>query len=107
MDNIMNTVRTLLLCCLSLISASAVSDVLLIDVIESEPVNSTAGLLRPTHGMTMAQVEAKFGAPEMKYATVGEPPITRWKYEKFSVYYEYNIVLHTVVNKPAKASIQK
>lgn len=103
----MNTVRILLLCCLSLISVSAVSDVLLINVIENEPVNSAAGLLRPTHGMTMDQVEAKFGAPVMKYATVGQPPITRWNYEQFSVYYEFNIVLHTVVNKPAKASTKK
>lgn len=100
----MNILRTLLLCFLASIATAAVSDVLLINVIESEPVNSTTGLLRPTHGMTMDQVEVKFGAPVMKYATVGQPPITRWNYEKFSVYYEFNIVLHTVVNKPAKAS---
>ena len=33
----------------------------------------------PTRGMSMAQVEARFGAPAEKFAAVGQPPITRWR----------------------------
>jgi len=87
-----------------LTSFAATADVLLIDVIEKEPANNAAGLLRPVNGITMAQVIAQFGEPEAKFATVGEPPITRWKYAEYSVYFEYNLVLNTVVNKPKKAS---
>lgn len=85
-------------------SFSTIADVLLIDVIEKEPANNAAGLLRPINGTTMAQVTAQFGEPEEKFATVGEPPITRWKYAEYSVYFEHNLVLNTVVNKPKKAS---
>jgi hypothetical protein len=51
----------------------------------------------PVRGMSMAQVEAKYGAPSQKHAAVGEPPITRWDYENFSVYFEREYVIHSVV----------
>jgi hypothetical protein len=31
---------------------------------------------------------------------VGDPPISRWVYDHFTVYFEYDKVLHSVVNKP-------
>ena len=89
---------------LSMISFTSTADILLIDVIEKEPANNATGLLRPSNGQTMQQVTAQFGAPEQTYATIGEPPITRWKYAEFSVYFEHNLVLNTVVNKPKKAT---
>lgn len=52
----------------------------------------------PRRGATMAQVEAQFGAPANKRAAVGQPPITRWDYAQFSVYFEHERVLHAVVN---------
>lgn len=52
---------------------------------------------RPTRGMTMERVEATFGAPSNRVPAVGEPPITRWEYPGFVVYFEHRIVLHTVV----------
>ena len=52
---------------------------------------------RPTRGASMAQVEARFGAPMRKYAAVGDPPITRWDYPGFSVFFEYNLALHSVI----------
>lgn len=55
---------------------------------------SAAGM--PRSGITMADVEAQSGAPKMKHAAVGQPPITRWDYDGFSVYFEHNRVLHTV-----------
>ncbi|HET8807972.1 MAG TPA: hypothetical protein VFM76_06310 [Methylophaga sp.] len=59
--------------------------------------NSAAGVLRPSRGMTMSQVEAKFGSAVKKYAAIGEPPITRWRYPQFDVFFEHNLVLHSVV----------
>jgi len=85
------------------ISLNANSDVLLIDVINDEPSNSDTGILRPVNGQSMAQVSAKFGDANKTYPAIGEPPITRWNYEKFAVYFEHNLVIHSVVNKPKKA----
>lgn len=53
---------------------------------------------RPVRGTTMHEVEAKFGAPQKRYPTVGKPPITRWDYPSFSVYFEFNRVVHSVVH---------
>ncbi|MEO1890007.1 MAG: hypothetical protein ABGX33_08825 [Cycloclasticus sp.] len=86
--------------CLSAFVTSA--DVLLIDVINREPTNSVTGLLRPSNGQSMDQVTSSFGEPAKTYPTIGEPPITRWNYSKFSVYFEHNLVIHSVVNKPQK-----
>jgi len=51
----------------------------------------------PTRGMTMRSVEERFGAPQTRAAAVGRPPITRWDYAAFSVYFENERVLHSVV----------
>jgi hypothetical protein len=51
---------------------------------------------RPTRGMSMERVEAKFGAPAKRVPAVGEPPITRWEYPGFVVYFEHHLVLHSV-----------
>jgi hypothetical protein len=32
---------------------------------------------------------------------VGDPPITRWDYDGWSVYFEYDLVLFTVLHKGA------
>jgi len=64
-----------------------------------EPANSPDGLLRPTKGMTMDSVTAKFGAPDEEIDAVGEPPITRWKYDGYTVYFEHNRVIHSAVHK--------
>ncbi|MCB1625755.1 MAG: phosphodiesterase [Pseudomonadales bacterium] len=53
---------------------------------------------RPSRGMTMHQVEARFGAPSNRRAAVGQPPITRWEYGNFTVVFENDRVLHAVVN---------
>lgn len=51
----------------------------------------------PQRGASMAAVEARFGAPRSRHEAVGKPPITRWDYEGFSVYFEYQHVVHAVV----------
>ena len=79
------------------------ADVLLLDVINKEPENSIEGLLRPKNGQTMDKVRSQFGEPLKVNPAVGEPPITRWNYEEYAVYFEHNLVIHSVVNKPQKA----
>jgi hypothetical protein len=53
---------------------------------------------RPAKGMSMKTVEAKFGAPQDRHDAVGTPPITRWDYPLFTVYFEHEYVIHAVVN---------
>ena len=53
---------------------------------------------RPTRGMRMSAVEARFGAPQNRHATVGEPPITRWDYTGFAVFFEHDRVIHAVAS---------
>jgi len=62
------------------------------------PENSENGIPRPTRGMTMQQVEANFGAPVSINPAVGEPPITRWIYDKYTVYFEHQYVIHAAVD---------
>lgn len=54
---------------------------------------------RPQSGMSQAGVEAKYGAPAAKIAAVGDPPISRWEYQDFIVYFEYDKVIHTVLRR--------
>jgi hypothetical protein len=51
---------------------------------------------RPHRGATMASVEKVYGAPAQKHATIGQPPITRWDYPHFSVFFEKDRVIHAV-----------
>jgi hypothetical protein len=51
----------------------------------------------PTRGMSMDQVSGKFGAPASKVPAVGKPPISRWEYPGFVVYFEHEHVIHSVV----------
>jgi hypothetical protein len=52
----------------------------------------------PTRGMTMNQVSSRFGAPTSKVPAVGSPPISRWEYPGFVVYFEADYVIHSVVS---------
>lgn len=51
----------------------------------------------PARGMTMSKVESAFGAPAQRAAAVGKPPISRWDYPGFVVYFENEHVIHAVV----------
>jgi hypothetical protein len=54
---------------------------------------------RPSRGQTMESVKAKFGAPTSELAAVGQPPISRWEYPGYVVFFEHDKVLHTVIMK--------
>jgi hypothetical protein len=58
---------------------------------------ATSATDHPERGMKMDAVEARYGAPATRYPAVGAPPITRWDYPGFVVYFENDLVLHAVV----------
>ncbi|MEO7916356.1 MAG: hypothetical protein ABIR16_01835 [Dokdonella sp.] len=58
-------------------------------------------LAAPSRGLSMAQVERRYGAPLQKLPTVGgssaqQPPINRWRYADYTVVFERNRVIHSV-----------
>jgi hypothetical protein len=84
-------VKTIIACTgLALLAGVAWADTL-------EMVDAPAATAdRPSRGMTMSRVESRFGEPAQRMAAVGEPPITRWEYPGFVVYFEYDKVIHAV-----------
>ncbi len=100
----MNGIRlTLLGLILSLpLALPASADELLVD-----RVAAGAAVQSPQRGVTMDQVRQQFGAPVKEYPTVSvnggphRPPITRWDYNDFSVFFEKNRVIHSVVHHTA------
>jgi len=73
-------------------------DVLLIERVREEPGNL------PRRGMSMAQVEAQYGAPSDRLDPRGGqkrdwPTINRWTYPTFTVYFERSRVIDVVMTK--------
>jgi len=88
--------RIVLAFMLALTFQAVSADVLIID-----EVRQSGRMELPINGQSKATVEAKFGAPVQKQTAVGEPPISSWKYDTYSVYFEYDLVLFTVLHKGA------
>lgn len=80
----------LALSCSAVVSSAALADELRTPRVTPESAE------RPARGMTMDKVEATYGAPTSRGSPVGEPPITRWEYPGFVVYFEHQHVIHTV-----------
>ncbi|KAF1006906.1 MAG: hypothetical protein GAK28_02226 [Luteibacter sp.] len=60
----------------------------------------------PAKGMSMTEVERRFGTPTSKLDARGgghpkQPVINRWMYPGYIVYFERSRVIHTVLNTPA------
>lgn len=70
-----------------------------LDVPASTYANTAANTpdILPDRSMSKAAVRQQFGPPERSFTPVGDPPITRWDYPGFRVFFEYDLVLHTVV----------
>jgi hypothetical protein len=85
--------KTLILCSALALTASVRAEVLLLDGIDQEAATASQ---RPARGLSMARVESQFGAPSQRLPAVGEPPITRWEYPNFTVYFEGQYVIHAV-----------
>ncbi len=99
----MNRSMTLIAVCALMTAFSSYAQVRE-DVLLIERVEASTGVVMPDRGQLMTQVEAQFGAPVRKHAAVGgasavQPPITRWDYADFSVYFENNHVVNSVVRK--------
>lgn len=56
-----------------------------------------ASVPQPARGSLMKTVEKQFGVPAARHPTVGKPPITRWDYPNFSVFFEGDRVIDSVV----------
>lgn len=83
-----------LACLIALAPAALRADVLLI-----EEVRQADSMDLPPNGLNKADVKARYGEPAQVHAPVGDPPITRWDYDGWSVYFEYDLVLDTVLHK--------
>ena len=88
--------RTLLAFMLALAFQVATADVLIID-----EVRQAGRMELPKNGQNKAEIEANFGTPVEKQSAVGDPPISNWKYDKYSVYFEYDLVLFSVLHPGA------
>lgn len=84
----------LALLALGALAPSARAELLLVD---GQVQVRQADVPTPSRGMTMRAVEERFGAPETRAPAVGQPPITRWDYPGYSVFFENDRVLHTVL----------
>ena len=62
-------------------------------------LEENAESLQPTDHQTMQAIESRYGEPGTRHAAVGEPPITRWDYQDYSVYFEYDRVLFSVLHR--------
>ncbi|MDT8320771.1 MAG: hypothetical protein RQ826_09640 [Xanthomonadales bacterium] len=71
------------------------------DVLLIEEVRQAGQMPVPTNGNRKEQVKARYGEPVRIHAPVGDPPITRWDYDRWSVYFEYDRVLSTVLHRGA------
>jgi hypothetical protein len=69
-------------------------------VVDDQVMVRASSVERPARGITMGAVEAKFGAPANRHAAVGKPPITRWDYAGFVVYFEHERVIDAVATGP-------
>ena len=73
------------------------------------PIGSQAAnkqqIARPENGMAKAQVKAHFGEPLNTTSPVGDPPISSWEYPDYMVFFEYDIVLHTVLKHVPVAQV--
>lgn len=69
------------------------------DVLLIEEVRQSERMNLPVNGVGKDEVRARFGDPVQVHAAVGDPPISQWTYDSWSVYFEYDLVLFTVLHK--------
>lgn len=87
-------IRLLVLAVVASCATVVVADELRIPLGQQGQVDES---LLPQRGISMDRVRAAWGEPRLIHDAVGQPPITRWDYPGFSVYFEYRHVVHAVV----------
>lgn len=80
---------------LSVLALSSYADIVQIPIGQQNPELAT--LQRPQRGQSIDYVLQTFGDPVSKQSARGEPPITRWEYPGFVVYFEHQHVIHSVI----------
>lgn len=92
--------KTVLLVKVILFSCSLASTSLLADVLPMPIANNLSESADvPKLGIDMQKVEEQYGEPTQRIDAVGEPPITRWVYPSFTVFFEHDKVLHSVIHR--------
>ena len=81
------------------------AETLLVDRVHQEP-----SAAMPARGMSMSQVQARFGAPTARLEPRGGqkhqwPTINRWNYPAFTVYFEKSKVIDAVATQTAPDEI--
>lgn len=71
------------------------------DILLIEKVRERMTRDLPRNGLSMAEVERRFGSPLERRAAVGEPPITRWVFDDYSVFFEHQLVIESVLHDEA------
>jgi len=98
-----------LACTLSLAAFAAGTPVhaetLLVDRVKQERAMDA-----PSRGMSMAQVERRFGAPRDKMVPAGgdaplHPVINRWVYDNYIVYFERDRVISSVAARATPSEL--
>lgn len=92
---IKNLLALATLTCLS--GVALADDVKVPEATAGDSSQQTATVSVPARGSTMGKVESKFGSPTQRVAAVGKPPISRWEYPNFIVYFEGERVIHSVL----------
>jgi hypothetical protein len=80
---------------------TALGDTLLIPLGEQAP--EMQAVKRPDKGLSTEQVVQIFGRPVSQTPAVGNPPISRWTFDDFVVYFESDKVIHTVLKHRKKS----
>ncbi|MBA1272740.1 phosphodiesterase [Stutzerimonas azotifigens] len=86
--------RPLSLSLVLLFSSVAFADTLYIPVGEQ----GAPSLPLPHRGESKSRVLERFGLADKEHPSVGKPPITRWDYREFTVYFESDRVINSVIH---------
>ncbi|MDE2256489.1 MAG: hypothetical protein KGK05_01860 [Xanthomonadaceae bacterium] len=87
--------------CASAVAAFGAGQLAHAETLLMKRVREERGMHAPHRGMTMNQVERRFGAPMRKLSPAGgdaarHPVINRWEYPNYIVYFERSIVIDSV-----------
>ena len=100
----MKPISTLALLAALVVPGMAAAETLLIERVQEET------MALPARGLSMAQVQARFGAPSDRMDPRGGqkrqwPTINRWRYPNFIVYFEKNKVIDVVARQASPGEV--
>lgn len=91
-----NSMKSIVIMAFLMATVSAAADVLLIEEVRERMLRDL-----PSNGLSKSEVEQRYGRPNERRAPVGEPPISRWLYDEYSVYFEHDLVIESVLHRGA------